>query len=236
MRQDTLVSKLFIVITLVTGAVLGSEGMWIYGKAKVAQLLLQMSWRSALAGKPMKPWPWADTKAIARLEIEGEPVIVLSGVSGRTMAFGPGHLDGSAMPGDRGNCVITAHRDTHFARLRYVMPGDTIKLQRPDGALVEYEVTTARVVHRNDTSVIRQDASTRLTLITCYPFDAVIPGGPLRYVIGATARPEIARCSGSRSAGTIPLARRNTESPGASPARETCRPSRYRQSSRVPIA
>ena len=236
MRQGTPVSRLFIAIAFITGVALGSEGMWIYGKARLAQLLLQMSWRSALAGTPMKPWPWADTHAIARLDIEGETVIVLSGVSGRTMACGPGHLDGSAMPGDPGNCVITAHRDTHFARLRYVMPGDTIRLQRASGELVEYEVTTARVVGKNDTSVMRQSSGTRLTLITCYPFDAVIPGGPLRYVIVATARPEIARYSASRSAGTIPLAHQNTESPGESPARATCRPSRYRQSSRVPIA
>jgi hypothetical protein len=28
-----------------------------------------------------------------------------------------------------------------------------------------------------------------LTLITCYPFDAIAPGGPQRYVVRAVAEP-----------------------------------------------
>jgi len=44
------------------------------------------------------------------------------------------------MPGDNGNCVITAHRDTHFAPLRYVGPGDILTLQRPDGVTIRYRV------------------------------------------------------------------------------------------------
>ena len=173
---------------LLTGAALGAQGGWIYGKAKLAQLLLEMSWRSALAGRgEIKPWPWADTHPIARLQIEGDGghIIVLAGASGRTMAFGPGHVDGSAMPGDRGNCVITAHRDTHFAPLRYVMPGDVLALQRVDGQTARYEVKGVRVVPKWDTSVMNQDERSRLTLITCYPFDAVMSGGPLRYVVMA---------------------------------------------------
>ncbi len=173
---------------LLTGVALGGEGGWIYGKAKLAQLLLEMSWRGALAGRgEIRPWPWADTHPIARLQIErdGAHIIVLSGASGRTMAFGPGHVDGSAMPGDRGNCVITAHRDTHFAPLRYVMPGDVLSLQRVDGKTARYEVKGVRIVSKFDTSVMNQDGRSRLTLITCYPFDAVMPGGPLRYIVMA---------------------------------------------------
>lgn len=173
---------------LLTGAALGAQGNWIYGKAKLAQLLLEMSWRGALAGRgEVKPWPWADTHPIARLQLDrdGSHIIVLAGASGRTMAFGPGHMDGSAMPGDRGNCVITAHRDTHFAPLRYAMPGDLFTLQRVDGQTSRYEVKGVRIVSKWDTSVLTQDERSRLTLITCYPFDAVMSGGPLRYVVMA---------------------------------------------------
>jgi sortase A len=178
----TIAATLFL-----AGIAIGGDGMWIYAKAKLAQLLLEISWRSALAGEQRKPWPWADTRAIARLTIErdGADIIVLSGASGRTMAFGPGHLDGTAMPGSIGNCVITAHRDTHFAALRYVGPGDVLTLQRPDGHKVRYRVQATRVVNKTDTSVLRQDARTRLTLITCYPFDAIRPGTPLRWVVVA---------------------------------------------------
>jgi sortase A len=81
--------------------------------------------------------------------------------------------------------VITAHRDTHFSALRYVGPGDVITLQRPDGRNVRYRVQATRVVNKSDMSVLRQDSRTRLTLITCYPFDAVRPGTPLRWVVVA---------------------------------------------------
>ena len=41
------------------------------------------------------------------------------------------------------------------------------------------------------TAVIRtEDWSTSLVLVTCYPFDAVRPGGPLRYVVTASASGE----------------------------------------------
>lgn len=179
--------RTLLVVLLLAGIAVGGEGLWIYAKAKLAQLLLEISWRSALAGEQLRPWRWADTRAIARLTIErdGATIIVLAGASGRTMAFGPGHLDGTAMPGDAGNCVITAHRDTHFASLRYVGPGDILTLQRPDGRSIRYRVQATRVVGKTDTSVLRQDARTRLTLITCYPFDAVRPGTPLRWVVVA---------------------------------------------------
>lgn len=185
-RMKSILRTLFATL-LLAGLATGGEGVWMYAKAKLAQVLLEMSWRSALAGERVKPWPWADTRAIARLTIErgGAAIIVLAGASGRTMAFGPGHLDGTAMPGDAGNCVITAHRDTHFAPLRYVGPGDILTLQRPDGRSVRYRVQATRVVSKSDTSVLRQDARTRLTLITCYPFDAVRPGTPLRWVVVA---------------------------------------------------
>jgi len=180
-------TRTLLVCLLLAGIAAGGEGLWIYAKAKLAQLLLEISWRSALAGEKLRPWPWADTRAIARLTIErdGATIIVLAGASGRTMAFGPGHLDGTAMPGDIGNCVITAHRDTHFAPLRYVGPGDILTVQRPDGRTIRYRVQATRVVGKSDTSVLRQDARTRLTLITCYPFDAVRPGTPLRWVVVA---------------------------------------------------
>lgn len=173
-RQLTLIT----VLLFVTGLTIASQGVWIHVKAALAQVLLEISWRTAV-----KPWPWADTHAVAKLEVDGETVIVLAGASGRTMAFGPGHLDGTALPGQRGNCVITAHRDTHFAKLRHVAAGDRITLRAPGGQRVEYEVTRTMVAGKNETWLLGDDGTDKLTLITCYPFDAVLPGGPLRYVV-----------------------------------------------------
>ena len=168
-------------VLVVAGIITGGNGAWIYGKAHVAQALLEVAWQR----HGTKPWPWADTRPIAKLTIDDETIVVLSGASGRTMAFGPGHLDGTAAPGQPGNSVITAHRDTHFAALRYVIAGDEISIERPDGAVVRYEVLDTRVIDQTDTRVLEPSDETRLTLITCYPFDAVIPGGPLRWVVVA---------------------------------------------------
>jgi sortase A len=173
-----LLERKFIVLLFVTGVALAVQGAWIHVKASLAQALLEMSWRASI-----KPWPWADTQALAKLEIGDDTIIVLSGASGRTMAFGPGHVDGTALPGQQGNCVITAHRDTHFAALRDVVAGDRITLRTPAGQSIAYEVKETRIVGKNETWLLQDDGTDRLTLITCYPFDAVLPGGPLRYVV-----------------------------------------------------
>jgi sortase A len=170
------------------GAAAVSRGSWIYVKARIAQVLLRSAWQRTLAGeRQARPWPWADTTPVARMTFgrSHEDVIVLAGASGRTMAFAPGHVDGTAMPGDHGNCVISAHRDTHFAALRDVRPGDRIRIERTDGRGFLYAVEGSRVVNEHETWVAGPRGSATLTLITCYPFDAIVPGGPQRYVVTA---------------------------------------------------
>ena len=186
-RESRRSIRLMTVLVLIAGVAMASQGAWIHVKAKLAQVLLEMSWQAARSGHAaVKPWPWADTHAVAKIEVGGESAIVLAGASGRTMAFGPGHVDGTALPGERGNCVITAHRDTHFAGLRHVANGDPVVLHTAKGDRIEYEVTATMVVGNNETWVLEDDGSSKLTLVTCYPFDAVIPGGPLRYVVIAS--------------------------------------------------
>lgn len=188
--------QVLFVALVIAGLLVAGRGVWIYVKAQVAQLLLEASWRSALSGTPVRPWPWADTQPVGRLRFAGQGVIVLAGASGRTMAFGPGHVDGTALPGRAGNCVITAHRDTHFAALRTASVGDTVSLQRPDGTTIHYQVRETRVVDMSEVSLLRQDGHDRLTLITCYPFDAVIPGGRQRYAVIAEREVSFARKRG----------------------------------------
>ena len=181
---------LCITLLMIAGVASFGQGTYIYAKAQVAQWLLHDAWdKSRASGAQVKPWPWADTHPVARLlaPAQAADVLVLAGASGRTLAFGPGHLDGSALPGDAGNAVITAHRDTHFRFLRTIAPGDELVVERADGAMRHFRIRGAYVADYRDLQLPRDTAVPTVTLVTCYPFDALNPGGPLRYVVIAEA-------------------------------------------------
>ena len=166
---------------------LGGAGL-IHAKAWLAQGLLEASWAATLAGaEKVKPWPWADTWPLARLQAPGIGVerIVLAGASGQTLAFGPGHMDGTALPGAPGHSILSGHRDTHFRFLKDLAPGDALRVQGPDGAWRAYRVSATEVIDARHARLLPDDGTPRLTLVTCYPFDAIAPGGPLRYVVSA---------------------------------------------------
>ena len=133
------------------------------------------------------PWPWADTWPVARLtaQAHGVELIVLAGGSGRTLAFGPGHLGASALPGEAGNAVIAGHRDTHFRFLREVRLGEIFGVQTMDGENHLYKVIGADIVDSRKGSLVLDTDLPMLSLVTCYPFDALEAGGPLRYVVTA---------------------------------------------------
>jgi len=169
------------------------QGAWIYVKARLAQRLLQRAWARTLRGEPeTRPWPWADTWPVARLQVpaHGVDLIVLTGVSGRTLAFGPGHAPGSAVPGAQGTAIVTGHRDTHFRFLERVQQGDAIIVEGPDRRRSRLRVQETSVVDSRTAVIRTEDRSVGLVLVTCYPFDAVRPGGPLRYVVTASASGE----------------------------------------------
>ena len=177
-------------IAVLLGVILCGKGVYIYAKARYAQFLLERAWDRTLQGeRNAKPWSWADTAPVAKIEFprQHRSYIVLAGASGRTMAFGPGHVDGTAAPEAIGNCVISAHRDTQFAVLRDVVDGDEIVLRTRDGRAIRYRVRAHRVTDKHDTSLLEPSRGRILTLITCFPFDAIRPGGPQRYVVVAAA-------------------------------------------------
>lgn len=187
-RRSVLTAGAAALLALI-GLVLLGQGLWIHAKAMLAQALLERAFDEAIAsGKPAKPWPWADTWPVARIEFPrlGESVIVLAGSSGQALAFGPGHVEGTPDAGEAGIAVYAAHRDTHFAFLRDVRVGDEIRITRADGGIARFRMTGSDVV-RWDRSGIDPTANGRhLALVTCWPFDART-AGPLRYVVEAEA-------------------------------------------------
>jgi sortase A len=176
-----------VVLLLVFGVWEAGHGVWIHAKAQLAQYLLQRAWTRTLAGgTEVKPWPWADTWPVARLRVPayGVDLIVLDGVSGRTLAFGPGHASGGPLPGAPGTAVISGHRDTHFGFLARLKAGDELFIDTPGRPAARFTVVETAVVDSR-TAVIRAADGPALALLTCYPFDALRAGGPLRWVVMA---------------------------------------------------
>jgi len=184
----------FAALAALCGAALLAQGLWIPAKALLAQQLLERAWGRIRAGEvAVAPWPWADTWPVARLEVPGRDVrvLVLEGATGRTLAFGPGRLAGSAALGAPGHSVVAGHRDTHFSFLRDLARGEQIRVERADGTSQSYRVTDLAVVHERDTHVLADTDLPTLSLVTCFPFDAALPGGPLRFVVRAEAESSV---------------------------------------------
>lgn len=180
-------------ITSVIAVVLAGLGLWqlaaagwIHGKALVAQRLIAASWREARGGgTARRPWPWADMRPVARLSVPALSIdlFVLDAATPRALAFGPAHVGGTAAPAGRGNTVLVAHRDTHFAFLRRLAEDDEIAIEGANGSSARYRVREVTVLGAGEARLLDAADAAQLTLITCYPFDAVRPGSSLRYVV-----------------------------------------------------
>jgi len=183
MKKHLTFRNLAFALVFLAGAGLVADGLWIKGKAAVAQIMLNKAFLSA-GNAPQKPWAWADIRPIARIEAPRLKTsnIVLDGTSGEALAFGPGHLPGTPMPGERGTSVFSAHRDTHFAWLGDLQNGDTITVEKRDGTVLHYQIRRAWIA-RYDAPGINADSEENLiALTTCWPLDGK-NRGPMRYIV-----------------------------------------------------
>ncbi len=162
------------------------SGLFIHVKAYAAQFLLTQAWQATEQGKPQKPWPWADTWPVIKLQFPSlnTQQIVLAGDSGQALAFGPGLSSASVAPGQAGTMVISGHRDTHFSVLQHLNPSETIMLENAQGEQFNYQIVNIEVIDINRQQVQQTDYQ-RLLLVTCYPFEQQHSDTSLRYVIEA---------------------------------------------------
>lgn len=177
-------------LALLIGIASLAQAGWIHAKAMLAQALVAHAFERALDGDDdARPWPWADTRPVARLRLPraAGTLLVLAGASGRNLAFGPAHDPASALPGETGNSVIAAHRDTHFRVLEGLRLGDPLGVERADGRNFEFIVTAIEIVDSRRTRIALDGDTSRLMLVTCHPFAALDPAGPMRFVVTADA-------------------------------------------------
>ena len=130
---------------------------------------------------------------VAKLEIPrlGGEWYIVEGTDDSDLRLGPGHLPGTAFPGEKGNCVIAGHRDTQFRKLKDIRKGDEIVLTTSIGSS-RYRVTGYDIVKPSDTRSIQDTPNAMLNLVTCYPF-YYVGSAPNRFIVHAElAGPEIA--------------------------------------------
>lgn len=188
-------------LLIIAGLSFSGQSLYIFAKAQLAQQLIAQAWQRSLqyhfegtehdiapsspSFRPQRPWPWADTWPVAQLRYQQQSFYVLEGAQGESLAFGPGRVQGSASIGASGTTVLGGHRDTHFSFLASIKLGELLQLQDGGGNWHRYKVV-ATEVHDSRLGDWQIDSQRdQLHLITCYPFAALVPGGPLRYVVVA---------------------------------------------------
>jgi len=107
--------------------------------------------------------------------------MVVEGSSRKQLKIAPGHITTTPIPGESGNSVITAHRDTFFRHIYELNKGDEIMVRR-NGQVYKFQVIGKKVVDPDDVSVLTPTTDAHLTLITCYPTYYIGPA-PERLVV-----------------------------------------------------
>jgi len=191
--SDKILKWILFILSILAVYFLASA-FYIPVKAMIAQNLLHSAWQSTLTGESqVKPWPWADTWPVARLRVPALNIdqIVLAGDQGSSLAFAPGKRVFHFTDKSLGLTMISGHRDTHFKYLQDVKLGQRIELQNELGEVRTYQIEDMEIIDSEKMGIRAPEQGQWLTLVTCYPFNA-IDSGPLRYVVFAE---EIESCA-----------------------------------------
>jgi LPXTG-site transpeptidase (sortase) family protein len=174
------ISLLLLVLGVALLSYVGSEYLGMYHRQQ--QLTAQWEEQASGTNIPGKAKISVDDLltrvVIPKISLDA---IVVEGASRRELSEGPGHMKRTAQPGEAGNAVITAHRDTFFRHIYELGKGDDILVRRA-GQVYKYQVTGKKIVLPEDVSVIKPTADATLTLITCYPTYYIGPA-PKRLVV-----------------------------------------------------
>jgi sortase A len=158
-----------------------ARAAWESAEAKSTLALARSAMRRAGAREVIAAGAPVARLVIPRLALDE---IVLEGVGDDELNAEPGHMPGTALPGEVGNSVVSAHRDRHFNHLDAISVGDTITTE--SGALKQtWVVVGKRIVGKNEPALFPAKDPT-LTLTTCWPIRYIGPA-PERLIV--TAKP-----------------------------------------------
>lgn len=112
-----------------------------------------------------------DVIGLIEIEVLELKYPVVEGADSKQLAYGIGHISGTAAVGSTGNCVLAGHRGsrygTYFKYLNRLAEGDVVKITDKEGNVHFYEVVSSEVVGPYDNFVKAQGDKTELTLLTC---------------------------------------------------------------------
>jgi sortase A len=181
-RKHRLLNRVLIIggVSLIVAGLLVVAGVRVYvwntnRTASQAQEELSRQWEQDPADPSRESVPPVGEPAvrivIPRIEVDSI-VVELAGLDDlENLNKGPGHIPGTAWPGEPGNMVISGHRTTYgapFNRIDELEPGDEIIIYTASGRF-DYAVSETLVVVPTDLSVLDQAGETRLTLTSCHP-------------------------------------------------------------------
>ena len=182
-----------VLLYLVGGALLLHAGS-TYARGALARSEARSAWERADAQRAVRDARTIDFDGGDALVRQGSPIarliipaigldeVVVEGVGDDELNAGPGHLPGSAVPGEAGNAVISAHRDRHFSSLGDLRVGDTVHTETM-ARRTSWIVTTRRVVRAGRPALFSTEHPL-LTLTTCWPLRVLGPA-PERLLIEA---------------------------------------------------
>ena len=172
-----------LALVLVTlGAGLTLAGTFLRLTAWNGQEAARVRWEEEAAGDvPRK----IGDPALTRLSfpMQGTEFFVQKGATKENLLRGPVWVTWSGSPGEKGNCIIAAHRDTHFHVLKDVKKGERLIVER-SGRRYVYRIATLTVVNATDNNYYLPTSKPVLTLVTCYPF-SYVGRAPKRFIVRA---------------------------------------------------
>jgi sortase A len=166
---------------IVSGAILLLYVGWAYFMMWQQQRTLSKQWAQHHEQRTNQAAALDDGLVRVVIPKANVDAIVVDGVTRKLLAVGPGHMPSTPMPGETGNAVISAHRDTFFRHIGDLRTGDHVIVHR-GGSIFQFAVKNKKIVKPNDLSVIRPTDDAELTLITCYPTYFIGPA-PKRLIV-----------------------------------------------------
>jgi sortase A len=128
--------------------------------------------------------PMGEAVGILQIPRLNADLPIVEGTDPDDLEKGVGHYKGSYYPDEKGQIVLSGHRDTVFRKAGELEIGDSLEIVLPYGNF-EYEITETKIVESDDLSIITlQNETEELLLTTCYPF-SYVGNAPQRYIIYA---------------------------------------------------